>query len=71
MALKYSPKVFLKFHLPNGETREGFFRQSQRLGDIIASFGVEGKAKLGKSKLNTSLTVAELGLQNDDIIEVR
>jgi hypothetical protein len=71
MALKYSPKVFLSFHLPSGETREGFFRQSQRLGDIIASFGVEGKAKLKKTKLDQGKTIAELGLKNDDVIEIK
>ena len=69
--LKYSPKVFLKFKLPDGTTKEGFFRQSQRLGDIIASFGVKGKAKLGKRKLDTNLTISELGLKNDDIIEAK
>jgi len=71
MALKYSPKVFLKFKLPDGSTREGFFRQSQRLGDIIAGFGVKGKAKLGRNKLDTNLTIAELSLRNDNLIELR
>jgi hypothetical protein len=68
MALKYVSKVFLIFKLPDGSTREGFFRQSQRLGEIIASFGGEGKAKLGKRKLDISLTISELQLKNDDLI---
>ena len=73
--LKYSPKVFLKFQLPDGSSREGFFRQSQRLGEIIASFGIEGepRIKIGRkmTKLDSSLSLSELGLKNDDIIELR
>lgn len=64
--LKYSPKVFLVFKLPDGSTKEGFFRQSQRLGEIIASFGVKGKTKLDQGK-----TIGELGLVNDTVIEIK
>lgn len=65
MPLKYIAKVFVKFKLPDGSTREGFFRQSQLLGDIIASFGVEGKTNLDQSK-----NVGQLGLKNDDVIDI-
>lgn len=65
MALKYVPKVFLRFKLRDGTTREGFFRQSQRLGEIIASFGVKGQTELDQEK-----NIGELGLRNDDVIDI-
>lgn len=66
MALKYVSKVFLKFKLPDGSTREGFYRQSQLLGGIIASFGVKGKTRLDQSK-----SIGQLGLKNDDVIRAK
>jgi len=65
MPLSYSPKVYLKFKLPDGSTKDGFFRQSQRLGDIIASFWGGGKTELDQSK-----SIGELGLKHDDVIVV-
>jgi len=64
--LKYSPKVFLVFKLPDGTVHSSFFRQSQKLVDIIASLGVEGSTDLDQEK-----NIGELGLKNDDVIEVR
>ena len=69
--LKYSPKVYLKFLLPDGSAKSGFFRQSQKLGDIIASFGAKGTARLGKRRLDQDKSIAELGLKHDDVIEVK
>ena len=64
--MKYIPKVFLIFRLPDGTTRQGFFRPSQKLGDIIASFGVEGKTELDQEQ-----NVGQLGLKNDDVIMIQ
>lgn len=69
--MKYIPKVHLVFKLPDGTTREGLFRQSQVLGQIISGFGVSGRAKLGGVKLDQGKTVGQLGLRNDDVIEVK
>ena len=69
--LKYISKVFLKFKLPGSTTREGFYRQSQPLREIISSFGVSGSAKLGKVKLDQSKNVGQLGLKNDDVINIK
>lgn len=66
MPLKYVPKVYLIFKLPDGRTHQGFFRQNQRLGDIIASFGVQGKTNLDQDK-----GIGGLGLKNDTVIEVK
>lgn len=63
--LKYSPKVYLKFRLPDGTIRDGFFRQPQRLGDIIAGFGIKGETELDQDK-----SIGELGLKNDDMVIV-
>ena len=82
MPLKYIPKIFLIFKLPDGTSKEGFFRQSQLLKDIIASFGVEGEAFLiepqrgiihraKKTKLDKDKNIGQLGLKNDDIIEIK
>ena len=64
--LKYSPKVFLVFKLPDGTVHSSFFGQSQKLGDIIASLGVEGSTDLDQEK-----NIGELGLKNDHVIEFR
>lgn len=64
--LKYTPKVYLKFKLSDGSIKEGFFRQSQKLGDIIASLGIQGETKLDQAK-----SAGELSLKHDDVIEVR
>ncbi len=79
--MRYIPKVFLKFKLPDGSTREGLFRQSQGLGGIIGSFGVKGRAFLigepcwgvrpRRAELDQSRNIGQLGLKNDDVIEVR
>lgn len=63
--MKYIPKVYIRFKFPDGSTRGGFFRQWQRLGGIIASFGVEGKTELDQSK-----SIGQLGLKHDDVIVV-
>lgn len=63
--VKYIAKVFLIFKLPDGTTKQGFFRQSQRLGDIIASFGIEGKTELDQEK-----NIGQLGLKNDTVITI-
>jgi hypothetical protein len=80
--LRYSPKVFLVFKLLDGSKRDGFFRQSQRLGEVISSLGIRGEpqikvdrriAWLGRRmiQLDDSLSLGELGLKNDDVIEVK
>lgn len=66
MPLKYSPKVFLLFKLPDGTTHQGFFRQSQRLGDIISALWPSGKTTLDQEK-----NIGQLGLKNDAMIEVK
>jgi len=63
--LKYSPKVFLVFKLPDGTAHSSFFRQSQRLGDIVSALWPKGKTELDQDK-----NVGELGLKNDDVIKV-
>jgi len=79
--LKYIPKVFLKFKLPDGSTREGFFHQSQGLRGIIGNFGVKGRAFLigepcwgvipRRAELDQSRNIGQLGLKNDDVIGVK
>ncbi|GAJ07370.1 unnamed protein product [marine sediment metagenome] len=81
--MRYISKVYLKFKLPDGSTKEGFFRQSQGLRGIIGSFGVKGKAflvislevggraRLGKTTLDLSKNIGQLGLKNDDVIRVK
>ncbi len=64
--LKYSPKVFLVFKLPDGTVHSGFFRQSQRLGAIIGALWPGGKTELGQDK-----SIGELGLKNDDVIVIK
>ena len=64
--LKYSPKVFLVFHLPDGTTHSDFFRQSQRLGEIVQALWPGGKTELDQDK-----TIGELGLKNDTVIVVK
>jgi len=64
--LKYTPKVYLIFKLPDGSTRGSFFRQSQRLGDIVSSLWPKGKTELDQEK-----NIGQLGLKNDDVIEVK
>lgn len=66
MPLKYSPKVYLRFKLPDGSTHQGFFRQPQKLGDIVSSLCPGGKTKLDQGK-----TIGELKLKNDTVIEVK
>lgn len=64
--LKYSPKVFLLFRLPDGSTHQGFYRKNQRLADIVAAILQGGTTALDQSK-----SVGELGLKNDTLIEVK
>jgi hypothetical protein len=77
MPLTYVPKVFLKFKLPDGSTREGFLRQSEVLRDIITRFGVEGAASLStgrfgrRRKLNQDKNIGQLKLKNDDTIVLK
>ena len=66
MPLKYTPKICLIFKLPDGSTHQGFFRQNQRLGDIVSSLCPGGKTKLDQGK-----SIGELGLKNDDVVEVK
>ncbi|MBU0846698.1 hypothetical protein KKH23_05860 [Patescibacteria group bacterium] len=64
--LKYIPKVYLIFKLPDGSTRGSFFRQSQRLGDIVSSLLPGGKTELDQDK-----NIGQLGLENDTIILIK
>ncbi|GAH56116.1 unnamed protein product [marine sediment metagenome] len=64
--LKYSPKVYLVFKLPNGTTHSGFFRQNQRLGDIVTGLWPGGKTELDQEN-----TIGGLGLKNDTVIAVK
>lgn len=64
--LKYSPKVFLVFKLPDGTTQQGFFRQNQRLGEIVSALWPGGKTGLDQDK-----GIGELGLKHDTVIEVK
>lgn len=66
MPLKYSPKVFLIFELPDGTTHQDFFRQWQKLGDIISALWTGGRTKLDQDK-----SIGELGLKHDDIIAIQ
>lgn len=63
--MRYVPKVYLIFKLPDGTTRQGFFRPSQKLGDIIVSFGVAGKTELDQEQ-----NIGQLELKNDDVIVI-
>ena len=64
--LKYTPKVYLIFKLPDGSTKGSFFRQSQRLGDIVSSLWPKGKTELDQDK-----NIGQLGLENDTIIQIK
>lgn len=66
MPLKYVPKVYLVFKLPDGTTKQDFFRQNQRLGDIVQALCPGGKTTLDQSK-----SIGELELKNDTVIEVK
>lgn len=66
MPLKYTPKIWLILKLPDGSTHSGFFRQNQRLGDIVQAFCPGGKTSLDQGK-----TIGELGLKNDTAIEFK
>jgi len=66
MPLKYTPKIWLIFKLPDGSTHQEFFRQNQRLGDIVNALCPGGKTKLDQGK-----SIGELGLKNDTVVEVR
>lgn len=66
MPLKYVPKVYLVFKLPNSTTHQGFFRQNQRLGEIVNALWAGGKTMLDQGK-----SIGELGLKNDAVIEVK
>jgi hypothetical protein len=68
--LRYIPKIFLLFKLPDGTTKADFFHQSELLKDIIASFGVKGEPYLQGNKLDQDRNIGQLGLKNDDRIEV-
>jgi len=63
--LKYSPKVFLVFKLPDS-THQGFFRPNQRLGEVVSALWPGGKTELDQSK-----SIGELGLKHDTVIEVK
>jgi len=64
--LKYSPKVFLVFKLSDGSTHQAFFRQNQRLGEIVSALWPGGETELDQDK-----SIGELGLKNDTVIEVK
>ena len=64
--LKYIPKVYLIFKLPDGSTKGSFFRQSQRLGDIVSSLWPKGQTELDQDK-----NIGQLGLENDTIILIK
>jgi len=64
--LKYIPKVYLIFKLPDGSTKGGFFRQSQGLGDIVSSLWPKGKTEFDQDK-----NIGQLGLENDTIIQIK
>lgn len=66
MPLKYTPKIWLILKLPDGTTHSGFFRQNQKLGDIVSSLCLGGKTTLDQGK-----SIGELGLKNDTAIEVK
>jgi hypothetical protein len=72
MPLVYVAKVYLVFRLPDGSTRQGFFRQSELLKDVIARFAVEGDAfrKGRKRKLNQTRNIGQLKLKNDDVVVI-
>ena len=63
--LKYVPKVYIVFKLPDGTSHQGFFRQNQRLGDIVTGLWPEGKTELDQKN-----TIGGLGLKNDDVIVI-
>jgi len=64
--LKYTPKVWLIFKLPDGTTKSAFFRPNQRLGEIVGGLWLGGKTELDQEK-----SIGELGLKNDTVIEVK
>ena len=66
MPLKYTPKIWLIFKLPDSRTHQGLFRQNQRLEDIVNALWPGGKTKLDQGK-----TIGELGLKNDTVIGVK
>ena len=65
MALKYTPKIWLILKLPDGGTHQGFFRQNQRLGEIVNALWPGGKTELDQDK-----TIGGLGLKNDTVIAI-
>ena len=69
--LKHSPRVYLKFVLPSGNTREGWFTPSTKLVDIMTGFGVKGTAELNKRALDQEGDLKQLELRNDDIIIIK
>lgn len=52
MPLKYVPKVYLVFKLPDGSTHSAFFRQNRRLEDIVNSLCLEEKTTLDQGQVN-------------------
>lgn len=66
MPLKYAPKIWLIFKLPDGTTHSAFFRPNQRLGEIVNSLCPKGKTELDQGK-----SIGELGLKNDTVVEVK
>ncbi len=66
MPLKYVPKVYLIFKLPDTTTHQGVFRQNQRLGEIVNAISPGGKTSFDQSK-----TIGELGLKNDTVVKVK
>lgn len=63
--IKHQPRVFLRFRLPDGTMREGFFRHWQKLGDILKIIEIEGRTELDQEK-----DITQLGLRNDDVIKI-
>ncbi|MBA7713288.1 hypothetical protein ES703_122289 [subsurface metagenome] len=66
MPLKYTPKIWLIFKLPDGTTHSAFFCQNQRLGDIVNALWAGGRTTLDQGK-----SIGELGLKYDDVVKVK
>jgi ribosomal protein S3AE len=64
--IRHVPKVYLRLKRPDGSTKEGFFRQSMLLEDVMRSLGIEGELDIDPNQ-----TIEQLGLKNDDTIVVR
>lgn len=74
MPLTHTPKIYLVFKLPDGNTHAQFFRPNERLGDIVSAL-MAGKPRLGVNRLrgkrlDPEKSIGGLHLKHDDVITI-